>query len=117
MASRRLNKLRDECLDEHVRSWIGHVYPAQITPTSRAGEPGFSASGLGCAVSHLGRRRGYPTATLLELPTKFRKAALAVWRADRSLAKTYDQIRRAEAAGSRLEAIRAARAATRQRMK
>jgi len=56
-------------------------------------------------------------ATLRELPERLRKAALAVWRADRSLAKSYDQIRRAEAARSRLEAIRAARAAARQRNK
>ena len=62
----------------------------------------------------LGRRGGYPVATLRELPERLRKAALAVWRADRSLAKTYDQIRRAEAARPRLEAIRAARAAARQ---
>jgi hypothetical protein len=56
-------------------------------------------------------------ATLRELPERLRKVGLAVWRADRSLAKTYDQIRRAEAARSRLEAIRAACAAARQRNK
>jgi hypothetical protein len=56
-------------------------------------------------------------ATLRDLPERLRKAALAVWRADRSLAKSYNQIRRAEAARSRLEAIRAARATARQRNK
>ena len=56
-------------------------------------------------------------ATLRDLPERLRKAALAVWRADRSLAKSYDQIRRAEAARSRLEAIRTARATARQRNK
>jgi hypothetical protein len=65
----------------------------------------------------LGRRGGYPVATLHELPERLRKAALAVWRADRSLAKTYAQIRRAEVARSRLEAIRAARATARHKIK
>jgi hypothetical protein len=65
----------------------------------------------------LSRRGGYSAATLRELPEKLRKAALAVWKADRSLAKTYGQIRRAEVARSRLEAIRAARAAARQTIK
>ena len=63
-----------------------------------------------------GRWGDYPVATLRELPERLRKV-LAVWTADRSLAKTYDQIRRAEEARSRLEAIRAARAAARQRNK
>jgi phytoene/squalene synthetase len=64
-----------------------------------------------------GRWEDYPVATLRELPERLRKAALAVWTTDRSLAKTYDQIRRAEVARSRLEAIRAALAAARQRSK
>ena len=50
---------------------------------------------------------------LLELPETLRKAVLRVWRTDRSLAKSYAQIRRAEQARARLEAIHAARLAAR----
>ena len=52
---------------------------------------------------------------LLELPETLRKAVLRVWRTDRSLAKSYAQIRRAEQARARLEAIHAARLAARRK--
>jgi hypothetical protein len=56
-----------------------------------------------------------PVPNLLELPEALRKTVLRVWRTDRSLAKSYAQIRRAEQARARLEAIHAARLAARRK--
>ena len=50
---------------------------------------------------------------LHDLPDKLCGVVIAAWKSDRSLAKSYDQVRRAEGAYTRLVAIRWARRAAR----
>jgi hypothetical protein len=51
--------------------------------------------------------------SLGQISQVIRQRVLAVWDTDRSLAKTFDQIRRAERAKDRLAAIHAARMSAR----
>jgi hypothetical protein len=46
---------------------------------------------------------------IYQLSKVMKQRVLSVWHSDRSLAKTFDQLRRAERAKDRLAAIRAAR--------